>query len=676
MNSFQRALIPNVIICLLLISCQVEKGNLKLHQLFSDHMVLQQNEEVAWWGHYMPQGNVTVRGSWGGEATAMADDQGNWKLNLTTPAAGGPFEVTVVTRDTTAVLHDVLVGEVWLASGQSNMEMPLKGWPPNDPIDNSQREIAEADYGSIRMFTVARNAAKMPVYEVSGSWMVCSPSNAPDFSATAYFFARRLYKELKVPVGVIHSSWGGTPAESWTSTPQLKTLEDFKEVLDKLASQADAGSQQAWFSQWKTLQPQQSSNDINWSSLEFDDQMASQPDSDDSKWLTLELPALWEYAGVQPVKDFDGVIWFRKEIVLDRIEGDYTLSLGAIDDMDMTYLNGQQIGEMVGTGKYNVDRSYAVPQSLLKPGKNMLAIKVIDTGGGGGFSGKADQMTLQPASGTPVSLSGPWKYMPVAEIFDGQVYIYGLEGLDFLKRPSNIVKFTPNTPTALYNGMVHPLVPFTIKGAIWYQGESNVGRAQQYQKLFPAMITDWRQQWGKDFPFYFVQIAPFRYNGNNDPGSDQSQLLRDAQRLSLTEANTGMVVTMDIGNFTNIHPANKQDVGSRLAGLALAQDYGKNLVPSGPLYKSQEKSAKALIIDFDFKGSGLAAKNQELTGFEIAGSDKKYVPATATIVDDRVELSAPGVINPQYARYAWSDNGEASLFNNEGLPASSFTTEH
>ena len=472
-----------VAFCLLFTSCQVgqEKKALKLNELFTNHMVLQQNEEVAFWGEYTPGKEVTVSGSWGKEATTTAENNGNWTLNLPTPEAGGPFTVNIVTKDSTVTINDAMIGEVWLASGQSNMEMPVKGWPPEDPINNSEEEVANANYPGIRMFTVARSFSLEPLDTIIGQWEVASPETAGEFSATAYFFARRLHQELNIPIGIIHASWGGTVAEAWTSKGQLKKLGDFDKDIEIL---------------------------------------------EDSSLLT---------------------------------------------------------------------------------------------------------------------------------------------------RP-NILKLHPNLPTVLYNGMLHPIIPFTIKGAIWYQGESNVSRAEQYKKLFPAMIEDWRTQWKNDFPFYFVQIAPYQYHKSSDVSLDKSQKLRDAQRLSLKTKNTGMAVTMDIGNFTNIHPANKQEVGARLAGLALANDYGKQLVASGPLYKSFEKSENKLILDFDYKGTGLMAK-ESLSKFEIAGADKIFVSAVAKIVDNKVLVFAASIAQPEYVRYAWRDNGIATLFNNEGLPASSFTTE-
>jgi sialate O-acetylesterase len=336
--------------------------------------------------------------------------------------------------------------------------------------------------------------------------------------------------------------------------------------------------------------------------------------------------------------------------------------------MDATYINGQKIGGLAGAGYYNVPRDMKIPKSLLQPGVNTIAIRAIDTGGPGQVDGP---MIVSNESGHTISIEGEWKYQVVAEIFNGKFYSYDLQN-DISKRP-RVFQYHQNLPSVLFNAMINPLVPFTIKGSIWYQGESNVGRDEQYKRLFPSMIEDWRAKWECEFPFYFVQIAPFIYNPN--PSDQQSQKLRDAQRYTLKTPGTGMVVTLDIGNPTNIHPANKQDVGKRLAGLALVNDYGKDIIASGPLYKNVEKSGNRLLVEFDFMGSGLKASDTGLSGFEIAGADKIFVPALAKIVENQVEVNSPSVTSPEFVRYAWRDDSKATLFNQEGLPASSFTSE-
>tara|TARA_R110001592_G_scaffold69514_1_gene213372 strand:- start:17320 stop:19347 length:2028 start_codon:yes stop_codon:yes gene_type:complete len=637
---------------------------LQLNALFTDHMVLQQKANVAFWGTFIPNEKITVIGSWGNETSAIVGANGNWKLNLKTPKAGGPFKVEIKTEEQTHTLKDILIGEVWLASGQSNMEMSLKGWPPNDAIDNSEEEIAKAKYPEIRMFTVERQLALEPKVAFNGKWEVSSPEIAGNFSASAYFFALRLHKELKVPIGIIHSSWGGTPAEAWTSKEQVKKIGDFDAILQTIDAKNQSKALSDWFSKWETKTIP--NIEEQWNNLNFNDSEATQIDYNDSHWSYMNLPGRFDDIEEGEV---DGAIWFRKSVYIDDLDSDYTLTIGAIDDMDATYVNGHKVGGFAGAGQSNTKREFTIPKSLLVSGKNTIAIRAVDIGGPGSFTGP---MQLTNKAGLNIPLSGNWKYKLVAEMYQNQFYVYGIEKSDLDKR-ATIVKVHSNLPTVLYNAMIHPLVPYTIKGTIWYQGESNVGRAEQYKRLFPKMIADWRTQWDYDFPFYFVQIAPFQYHGNNDTSLDQSQKLRDAQRHALKTKNTGMVVTLDIGNFNNIHPSNKQDVGKRLAGLALAKNYGKPLVPSGPLYKNLKVSESKIILDFDYTGSGLMSHG-DLRGFEIAGSDKKFVFANARIVDNKIELSTNTISKPMYARYAWKDKAVPSLFNMEGLPASSFTT--
>lgn len=655
-----------LIVLLFVTSCQTSKQKkLTLNKLFSDHMVLQQDEEVAFWGTYKANKQITVSGSWNQKTvTSRSDENGFWKLYLPTAKAGGPYEITIVSHDSTLVLNDVLLGEVWLASGQSNMEMPLKGWLPTDSIINSKEEIINANHPKIRMFNAKRNYVKKPIDTISGEWAICTPKSVGDFSATAYFFARRLQKELNVPIGIIHSSWGGTVAEAWTSKKSLKEFKNFETPIAALEDPKIFQITKDWYSKFDAISLPQTNSD--WNALSFQDVAFSKHEFNDEKWEQLDLPARYDtFDGWE----FDGAIWFRKNIELDDVNTDYTLSLGVIDDMDYVYFNGVKIGGLAGYGYHTAKRTYTIPKEIINKGTNTIAIRVIDTGGPGTITGILE---ISNENNFSLSLKGSWKYQPVAELYNGKFYNYDTDNIDFSNRP-NIISMGPNLPTVLFNAMINPIIPYNIKGTIWYQGESNVGRAEEYTRLFPKMITDWRSYWKKDFPFYFVQIAPYNYGSQlNEEGSMH---LRDAQRKSLKTKNTGMVVTMDIGNFSNIHPANKQDVGKRLAGLALVNDYQMNIIASGPLFKDSQISKNKLILKFTDIGSGLTAFNAKLTGFEIAGIDEEYVTAIAEIKNNTVHLSALSITAPKYARYAWSDNCKATLFNNEGLPASSFETK-
>jgi Domain of unknown function (DUF303). len=651
------------------------RNTLVLPFLFSQHMVLQQKEEVAFWGKSNSEAEITIRGSWGETAKSKAAKDGKWTSKLRTPDAGGPYKIEISNADTTIMIDDVLIGEVWLASGQSNMEMTLKGYPPNASIQNSKAEIAAASYPEIRMFNVVKELSDTVLNDVKAVWNVCNPQNAPDFSATAYFFAREVHKKLGVPVGVINSSWGGTPAESWVSNAGLSRMDDFKETLKKISvSSTEREKINEWMKQLPTIDLSSTANSsgINWSQLDLKDAEAATENLNDKSWKTMQLPSSLERG---EIGEFDGVIWFRKEFeITDEKPSSYKLSLGPIDDMDMTYVNGKLVGMTVKDGLWQSGRVYEIPEGILKKGKNVISVKVIDTGGEGGIWGKKEQLFLQNSEGGKIELAGEWKYLPSAEYRNGKLYLFGMEHSKFQEKPFSSIDITPSTPTVLFNAMIAPLTSYKIKGVIWYQGEANVGRAKQYERLFPALITDWRKQWNSDLPFYFVQIAPWTYQSDYQRGI--SQELRDAQRKTLSLPGTGMVVTMDIGNNANIHPANKQDVGKRLALWALVKTYGKKNTYSGPLYSKYRVEGDKLIVSFSNTGSGLKQNGKTLDGFEIAGTDKVFYPAKALIKGKNVIAWSDKVKAPVAVRYAWSDTATATLFNKEGLPASSFQSDY
>jgi sialate O-acetylesterase len=387
----------------------------------------------------------------------------------------------------------------------------------------------------------------------------------------------------------------------------------------------------------------------------------------------MELPANFE----TKIGDFDGAIWFRKTVDLPAAmeKHDLVLSLGPIDDMDRTYFNGRLVGANEIPGVWQLDRIYNIPADIVKKGTNIIAVRVIDTQGGGGIWGKPSQLKLsdKDKGSVSVSLAGEWKYKPVAELIGNKFYIFDLKKDDFSgkDRPRQL---GPGTPTVLYNGMINPIVPYSIKGAIWYQGESNVGRAEQYASIFPVMIKSWRKNWNiKDFPFYFVQIAPYEYSGAD---STEAAYLREAQEQALRLPHTGMVVTLDIATVNNIHPPYKLEVGDRLANLALNNDYGVKMPISGPVYKSMVKEGKSLKILFDHTDGGLVAREGKLTGFEVAGKSGKYFTANAKISGDAVIVSSPSVPDPVSVRYDWHNGSVASLFNKDGLPAGQFRSDY
>jgi sialate O-acetylesterase len=624
-------------------------SQLRLPAVFGDHMVLQRQTVAPVWGWDDPGQTVAVQASWAAAALmTRADTNGHWRVDLPTTAATGP-QTLVVEGSTRVQFDDVLLGEVWIASGQSNMEWSLPY------TEGGDERIQAAHHPGLRIFNVANAIAREPLDDCDGRWQVVTPATIGQFSAVGYHFGRELHAQLDVPVGLIGSNWGGTVAESWTSEGSLVELGDFSADLarieaersepDAAAAQAEA-ARRAW---WEHLESADPGGRDAWAAV----------DLDLGDWSPTEQPAHWSGAGLE---EFDGVVWMRRtvEIPLAWVGRDLQLELGPIDDLDTTWFGGERVGGYETMGFWSTPRVYAIPGQLVRAGNVDITVRAIDTGGPGGMSADAAALrlfSLDHGESAAIGLAGTWRMRRGAS----------METLGRL--PSSNGWFNQNRPTALFNGMIAPLVPYALQGAIWYQGESNVGRAAQYARLFPAMIGDWRRHWDRgEFPFYYVQLAPFRYGGN---GVD-SALLRDAQRLSLATPNTGMAVVLDIGNPDNIHPLNKHDVGHRLALWALGQTYGHaELVYSGPLFRGVRRQGDVLVVDFDH-AEGLHAKSGTPKHFEIAGADGVFEIASAEIVGQTVVLSSPLVLAPEQARFAWSDVAEPDLINAAGLPASSF----
>jgi sialate O-acetylesterase len=621
-----------------------------LNPLFSDHVVLQRDVPVPVWGWAEPGQRIKVALA-GQSVETTANDQGKWSAKLGPYPAGGPH-VLEVTGPKSVEVKDILIGDVWVCSGQSNMEWPLI------LANNAEKEVASASYPRLRVFTVPKTIALEPRATVDASWQVCTPQTAPGFSAVGYFFGRELGRELNVPIGLIHTSWGGTVAEAWASAGALEAMPDFQKALEEIpAETAEQDKPRMKFEDamavwWKKNDPG-TSEQPPW----------SDPKLDATSWKTMKLPGHWEQGGLP---GFDGLAWFRKDVTLpDTWDAKAaTLSLGPIDDRDSTFINGVAVGQM---NAWNAPRNYKVPAGLLKAGRNVIAVRVLDTAGNGGFAGEDKDLKLTPAGdlkAEPISLAGDWAYKASTPL--GQ-----------LSTPPELTATNPNKVTVLYNGMIAPLKPFPIKGAIWYQGESNAGRAAQYRKLLPTMIQDWRAAFESgDFPFYIVQLANF-LPVQKQPVESAWAELREAQYLT-TKAlpNVGLALAIDIGDAVDIHPRNKQDVGRRLALNALASAYGKDVECSGPVYKAKEIQGPSIRLTFDHLGGGLVAKGSEkLEGFAIAGADGKYVWADASIDGDTIVVSSPKVEKPANVRYAWADNPICNLYNQAGLPAVPFRTD-
>ncbi|MCX6333043.1 MAG: glycosyl hydrolase family 2 [Bacteroidia bacterium] len=661
------------IIFIVLISACREKNPcfIKLPSLISDNMVLQQKTDARIWGKANAAHKIIVTPEWGNPVTVKAGKDGKWLAVIPTPVAGGPYTIRIKGSDTTITINNVLIGEVWFCSGQSNMEMPMAGWGV-DTIMHAAKTIAEASIPDIRLFNVQRKVSGVPLDECTGKWEVCSPETVRQFSATAFFFGKKLNSDLQIPVGLIESAWGGTPSESWTSPEVLRNAGEFVEEINAMDSDgASLAEYQTWLDGHKQIEIK-SAGDDQWKDLDFGDAGLASVDFDDSTWPSIELPGKFE----SKLGEFDGAVWFRKIVELPKeLEGkNMILTLGPIDDMDRTYFNGELVGTTETVGFWQIGRIYEVPGRLIREGKNVISVRVLDTQGGGGIWGEPGSMKIvtKDSKMFNFSIEGYWKYQPVAELIGNKFYVFDFSRNDFSekKRPKSLGPYSPST---LYNAMVYPMLNYRIKGAIWYQGETNVGRADQYAKIFPLMIQNWRDAWEiKDFPFYYVQIAPYIYAGLD---SANSVLLREAQAKSLSVPKTGMVVTLDIATVMNIHPPYKMQVGERLANLALAYDYGKVVPALGPVYKSMILDGATLKIAFHNAGSGLVSKTEYIPEFEIAGKDGKYTKAIAKIVGSEVWVSSPEVREPVSVRYCWKNGAIGTLSNKDGLPASQFRTK-
>ena len=622
---------------------------------FTDNMVLQQQTKVNLWGTETPGINFTIITSWNNKTYKVkADAQGSWKTKVSTPIYGGPYTITI-NDGKIITLKNILIGEVWVCSGQSNMEMQLTGFYGD--VLNLNDELADAvNYPEIRMLKIDNKTSFTPISNVQtkGGWAICDPKTVRDFSAAAYFFAKNLFAGKHIPVGIINSTWGGTVAEAWTSGGALKTMPAFTSFVTATEGgltqqKLDARYQtevRGWIDTINSKDPGSRQSKLHW----------AEPGFDDSAWQKMILPAYWEQAGIP---DYDGTMWFRKTILIPAAWAgrDLKLNMGGIDDYDVSYFNGAEIGH---TESFFNKRGYTIPGSLVKIGENTIAIRVFDNGGLGGINKGPLQLSLATDTTGQIDLAGNWVY-------------HKANVLTLLPQPPSLSN-SPNRPTLIYNAMINPILPYTIKGVIWYQGESNADRATQYRQLFPLLINDWRQKWGEgNFPFYFVQIA--NYNATDQPPAADWPALRDAQLSTLSLPNTGMAVTIDIGDANRIHPQNKQEVGRRLALMARAKTYGENTPYSGPIYKSQVIKGNKIELEFTHADHGLLAKGDTLKGFAISGADKKFYPARAVISGNKVVVASGAVANPVAVRYAWANNPVCNLYNGANLPASPFRTD-
>jgi len=626
-----------------LLPCLV-MAEVRLPHIFSSHMVIQRDQKVNVWGWADKNERVEVLFN-GQTKRVKANAEGKWSVSLEPMKYGGPYTLTVKGKNNSIILTNILIGDIWLCSGQSNME-----WTVNS-VDYADREIAEADYPMIRSFNVVKNISFKPLDELDGEWTICSPETVPNYSAVGYFFARKLFKETGIPIGIINSSWGGTDIETWTSADAFNTLPgQFKQRYETVSIPGDLEGFLAENTKKKEAYQQALADEAGlreeWFAATYDI----------SAWRQIEVPKLWAQTELNGVH---GMVWFNMDIELPAGTAGKPaeLSLGVIDDNDITWVNGVIVGE---TNGYNISRVYPIPAGVLKDGKNRIAVRVYDTGGGAGIYGDARSVALR-VDGKSYPLAGNWKYKEGAT-----------------SRQFNYMELSPNMyPSLLYNAMINPIISFALKGAIWYQGENNAGAACNYRTLFPLMINDWRTKWGKEFPFYWVQLANYMAKEDQPVDSDWAKL-REAQTMTLSLPQTGQAVIIDIGDANDIHPRNKQDVGLRLALNALNKDYGfSNLVYSGPTYQSMDIQGDKVIITFDNADKGLSVRNKYgyVEGFAIAGNDRKFYWAKATIDGNKVIVQNDQVKRPVAVRFGWSNNPDVNLYNGAGLPATPFRTD-
>ena len=626
-------------------------SQVRLPRLISDGLVLQRHTKIPVWGWASPNERVRIVFA-GQQYETTASPGGSWRIELPEMEAGGPYNMTISGKND-ILLEDIMIGDVWLCAGQSNMVHQL-----NIHDVTYAEDIITANNPAIRHFKVpARPQLNGPAEDLSGgSWQPAIAERVRPFSAVAYFFARQLYGQYQVPIGLINASVGGTPIEAWIGEEGFRA---FPEILQTIGQNKDTvyvnGRRMAWADAQKQARTEPHDQGLAgpepWFAVSY------QP----KNWRRINIPGYWEDQGA---KGLNGVVWYRREIELPATMAGNpaTVFLGRIVDADQLYINGEQVGKT--TYQYP-QRRYKVPAGLLKAGKNVFVIRVTNNSGKGGFV--PDKPYCIFTGQDTVDLKGYW-YYKVGEVF--------MPRSPTASRPR---RFSPqNEPTSLYNGMVAPYSGFPLKGVLWYQGESNAGRPAAYADLLPALIEDWRGRFkAADLPFIYAQLPNFMDVAYWPSESNWAEL-RESQLKALKVPNTAMTVNIDLGEWNDIHPDNKKDVGERMALAARKIAYGEDIVCMGPLYESHRIEGNEVIISFSQTGSGLVTNDGEAPGeFAIAGEDQKFIWAQARIEGNKVIVWSERVAVPKYVRYAWADNPDnPNLYNKEGLPASPFRISH
>lgn len=620
------------------------KAEIRLPNLFGDNMILQRDAPITLWGWADKQEKISVIFHHK-TYQIKADKYGKWKMTMDAMPMGGPYDMEIKGINT-ITLKNILIGDVWICSGQSNMQ-----WKVNQtPYQEGDTSLIARN--QIRLLTVHIDMDYQPKEDIKGGeWQSLSKENILQFSAVAYHFGKYLNQHTDIPIGLISSNLGATAVEAWMSNEALMQFEQFHPEIKPIMKHGKSFAElKNDFEKIKT----------DWEENHYLKGIGIEekwylPETDMADWGEMNIPGVWEKQGLE---GHDGAVWFRRAFDLPAgFNGDsMMISLTQLDDYDIAWVNGVKIGESYGRHNH---RNYFAKTSILKPKGNVLVVRVFDVGGDGGFTTHTFW-----ANGT---IRGKWKYKAGIKI-------------DATKFPKVIMpNATPfSSPGVLYNANIAPLTSLKIKGAIWYQGESNAGRAYEYRELFPALIQDWRNQWNNpNLPFFFVQLANYQAE-STEPGDSNWAELREAQSMALELPYTGMACTIDIGEANDIHPRNKVDVGKRLGISAISIGYGEDVVPSGPMYKNMQTEGEKIIINYKHIGGRLITKDKYgyIRGFELAGEDQKFYWAKAQINGNTVEVWCDNVKTPVAVRYAWSNNpGPLDLYNEEGLPAVPFRSD-
>ena len=634
----------SVVACLLLSTSTFSQ--IKLPNLISDGIILQRDSELKLWGWASSKEKITLTFNHKKYKTT-ANKNGDWVIKIPAQKAGGPYKMLFKGKNSIEV-NDILFGDVWLGTGQSNMVIPMERIKERFP-----EEVSTANYSEIRNFFIPTitNLEKPQNNLPKSKWKSAVKEDILDFGAITYFFAKDLYEKYHVPIGIINASVGGTPIESWISEEGFK---DFSTELETIQINKNIEYTKQFTTRPTTtnttskIEDKGLSGKIKWYEENYEPK----------GWTNFYIPGYWEDQGV---KNLNGVVWFRKEIDIPKsmVGEDVKIFMGTIVDADEVYFNGTKIGNI--TYKYP-PRRYTISKDLVKIGKNIITIRVTNYGGKGGFV--SDKNYSLVAKEKTIDLKGTWQYK-VGEVF---------KPTNNSNKSSYNQFWSQNQPTSLYNAMVAPIINQKIKGILWYQGESNVWNPKPYYKYLPALIKDYRNKFNQgDLPFLYVQLANFQ-DVDYSPTESNWAELRDAQLSALTVPNTAMTVTTDLGEWNDIHPLDKEGVGKRLALGAMKLAYGENIVHTGPIFKSSKIDGNKIILSFESVGSGLISIDDEpLNRFEIAADDQKFIWGNAKIVGNTVEISHESIKNPRYVKYAWADNPQgANLYNKEGLPASPF----